>query len=361
MPKKRLEEARTDCIRFAQGIVARWPRSDAVYGNRATSEPSPQKDFPDLLLTLRDRDTTALFLSKLAEQDQTLRVAPFVVAACRQFGWNAFARELKKLLAARPGEPDWWGLRERPEIPLRDLEWLTAFCLDDSADADRSALAQELCALAVARFCAPPPPRPASYWASVRREPSVSEASLPLLLKALMASRRDEDLSRVIQFVEGLPDEFSLDDCQVPTLKALVPWSRKRFGVVPARLLSWLASVRRKLEAATASRPAPPPDWARPADLDCTCPYCAQLKAFLADPAHEVRRIPAREDLRRHLIDVIGRHACDVKHALERRGSPYSLVLTKTTGSFERATERFEEDGRLLEILDEVSKGLARP
>jgi hypothetical protein len=174
-----------------------------------------------------------------------------------------------------------------------------------------------------------------------------------------MASGRDEDLSRVMRFVKGLPDEFSLDDCQVPSLKALVSWSRKQLGVVHPHLLSWLASVRQKLESATASQPAPPPDWARPAGVACTCQYCAQLNAFLADPANEVGRIPAREDMRQHLIGMISGHACDVKHALERQGSPYSLVLTKTTGSFERATKRFEADCRLLKILDEVSKGPA--
>ena len=166
-----------------------------------------------------------------------------------------------------------------------------------------------------------------------------------------MASGRDEDLSRVIQFVQELPDEFSLDDCQVPCLKSLVPWSQKRFGSVHPHLLSWLASVRQKLESATARQPAPPADWARPADVACTCQYCAQLKAFLADPANEVGRIPAREDMRQHLIGMIDRHQCDVKHALERKGSPYSLVLTKTTGSFERAAKRFEADRRLLNAL----------
>src|SRR5262249_16914600 len=150
-----------------------------------------------------------------------------------------------------------------------------AFCLDKTADPDKSALAHELCALAVERFCAPPPPRPAYYWSSVRREPSVSESSLPLLLKALVASGRDEDLSRVIQFGERSPDEFSLDDCQVPSLKALVPWSQKQFGLVHPHVMSWLASVRQQLEAATARQPAPPADWARPAEVACTCQYCA--------------------------------------------------------------------------------------
>jgi hypothetical protein len=35
----------------------------------------------------------------------------------------------------------------------------------------------------------------------------------------------------------------------------------------------------------------------------------------------------------------------------ERKGSPYSLVLTKITGSFERALKRFEADHRLFSEL----------
>jgi hypothetical protein len=170
-----------------------------------------------------------------------------------------------------------------------------------------------------------------------------------------MVGGRDEDLSRVLHFVEQSPEAFSLDDCQVPGLISLIPWSRRHFGPVPPPLAAWLASVRRRLESATARRPVPPTDWARPADVACDCQCCGRLKAFLADPANEVGRIPAREDLRLHLIHIINKHQCDVKYALERKGSPYSLVLTKTTGSFDRALKRFEADCRLLSALPTAS------
>ena len=286
-----------------------------------------------------------MFLTKLAEHDQSLRLSSFVVAACREFGWSAFAQELKHLISSRPNR------HGRQEIPFRDVEWLSAFCCDKTADPDKSALAHELCALAVERFCEPRPPRPTYYSPHHRRETSVSETSLPLLLKALAASGRDEDLSHVIHFVQESPDEFSLDDCQVPCLKSLIPWSRQQFGVVHPQPVSWLVSVRQQLESATARQPVPPADWARPADVACKCQYCAQLNAFLADPANKVRRIPAREDMRQHLIGIIDRHKCDVKHALERKGSPFSLVLTKTSGSFKRAAKRFEANRRLLIAL----------
>ena len=98
----------------------------------------------------------------------------------------------------------------------------------------------------------------------------------------------------------------------------------------------------------------PPTDWARPADLGCKCEYCAELKAFLIDPANEVGRIAAREDRRQHLIGIIDQHQCDVSHTLERMRSPYSLVLKKTLGSFERAVRRFEANRRLLSALPDA-------
>ena len=171
------------------------------------------------------------------------------------------------------------------------------------------------------------------------------------MIKALAASGRDEDLSRVIRFVLESPDDFSLDDCQVPCLKSLIPWSQKEFGSVHPQLVSWLACVRQQLESATAEQPVPPSDWARPANVACKCQYCAQLKAFLADPTNELIHIPAREDMRQHLISIIHSQECDVKHTVERKGSPYSLVLTKTNGSFERSVQRFEANRKLLSSL----------
>lgn len=346
-PRKRLEDARADCIRFARAIIGQWPRSYTAFWAGAPRERSPLEDFPDLLLKLCDRDTVAQFLSKLAEQDQALRLGSFVVAACRELGWNAFSSELRQLISAGPGRQAPPSVHQSEPVPLRDLEWLRAFCLDPTANPDKTALAQELCSLVVERFCVPCLRRPAYHWQEARREPSLAEQALPLLLQALVATGCDADLSRVIQFVEGSPDEFRLDECQVPCLQAIVLWSQKRFGRAQPRLLSWLPSVRQQLESATAARPAPPADWARPAAVACTCQYCARLNAFLAGPASGVGRIPAREDVRQHLIRTIDQYGCDVKFALERKGSPYSLVLTKTTGSFERAPRRFEADCRL--------------
>ena len=155
----------------------------------------------------------------------------------------------------------------------------------------------------------------------------------------------------MIHFVQQTPDEFTLNDCHVPSLQALVPWSEKRLGSVPAQLTAWLKAVRQQLASATAFKPLPPSNWLRPAEVTCNCQYCTQLNTFLASPASEVGRIPAKEESRRHLIDSINKHRCDITHKLEKTGSPYSLVLKKTTGSYERALKRFETDCSLQSAL----------
>ncbi len=89
--------------------------------------------------------------------------------------------------------------------------------------------------------------------------------------------------------------------------------------------------------------------------MNCHCLYCAQLNAFLADPAAEVGRIRAAENHRAHVLDMVGRHRCDLKHALERQGGPHTLVLTKTRGDYDRAVKRYTADQQLLRALPAAS------
>ncbi len=231
-------------------------------------------------------------------------------------------------------------------MPPRDIEWLSAFCCDPGLG--QEPLASELCGLAVKRFCSPFPPPSRWELANKRKEATVSERSAPWLIKALLATGQDHELARVIRFIHETPFRFSLAFCQVPALKELVPWSKQRLQRIHPQLAAWLADVRHQLESATARRPEPPRDWSRPAEVDCGCRFCQKLNTFLANPTLEVERIAANEDRRRHLISLIGEHQCDVQHTLERRGSPFSLVLTKTSGSFQRAEKKYEDDLRLL-------------
>jgi hypothetical protein len=345
-PKAKLEAARNECLRFARALVVNWPRRwSHIEQSRASA--SPCDEFAESILSLHDQGLVAAFLRVLSERDEVTSLKTFVVAACREFGWDAFEGELKLLIVPNL---DQYG--HGRELSPSDFEWLAEFCGEKTYDPDWRILGGELCKIAVQRFCEKEDqPR----WARDRETANDSERSLPLLLQALAETGRDEDFSRVIRFIRELPNEFTLDYGQVPALKLLIPWSRKRFGSVYPPLQMWFETVRSELEKATAQEPAPPSDWARPANVDCRCEFCTQINTFLADPSHDVGRIPASEINRRHVITKIEHHKCDVKHTLERKGSPYSLVFTKTTGSYDRAVKRYEKDCRLLQIMQTLA------
>lgn len=143
-----------------------------------------------------------------------------------------------KRLVAEPAESRW-----RTDVPLRDIEWLAEYCCQKLDDPAQRELAHELCALVVSRFCQPSTSQRNYDRDDQRRQATVAEQSLPDLLKALLASG-DENLVRLIEFVETNPLEFSFDYGQVPALKAVVPWTSKRFATVPRPIIDWLESVR---------------------------------------------------------------------------------------------------------------------
>ena len=89
------------------------------------------------------------------------------------------------------------------------------------------------------------------------------------------------------------------------------------------------------------------------------------MAAFLRDPAARVGRFPLRKDRRQHLHGIIDGRKCDCTHVTERKGSPQTLVCTKTQASYERRLEQFNRDLESLQQLELLSTvgnpGQARP
>jgi hypothetical protein len=108
------------------------------------------------------------------------------------------------------------------------------------------------------------------------------------------------------------------------------------------------------LRAATAQPPEPPKDWKREAKLGCTCDDCVALSRFLRDPAERVGRFPMNKQRRQHLHRQIDQHHCDVTHVTERKGSPQTLVCTKTQSSYERRRKQYEDDQVVLAELEKL-------
>ncbi len=82
-------------------------------------------------------------------------------------------------------------------------------------------------------------------------------------------------------------------------------------------------------------------DWSLDLLGNCRCELCAELRAFLADPAKQQLEWPLAKPGRKHVHREIDAYELPVRHETRRSGSPYTLVLSKTKALFEReARER---------------------
>ncbi len=94
-----------------------------------------------------------------------------------------------------------------------------------------------------------------------------------------------------------------------------------------------------------------PTDWQQDIRLSCQCQDCAELQRFLLSPLEKVHRFRVRQDRRQHLHHIIGKHQCDMTHITERKGSPQTLVCSKTRTHYQRDKKQWEERSALLESL----------
>lgn len=101
--------------------------------------------------------------------------------------------------------------------------------------------------------------------------------------------------------------------------------------------------------------PAPPIDWRQTVRVGCKCEDCRELQAFARDPDEQVHRFRVRKDRRRHLHSQIDRHGLDMTHVTERKGSPQTLVCTKTRRSYERKCAAYREDIAALGVLADLA------
>ena len=118
----------------------------------------------------------------------------------------------------------------------------------------------------------------------------------------------------------------------------------------PAYALLWRQAADFLLERSS-DVPAEPTDWAMPAEVRCDCEDCVALLAFCRDPDKRVGRFSVRKDRRKHLHRTIDGYGLDLEHVTERKGSPYTLVCTKTRNGHRRRLREYAED---LEWMDSL-------
>jgi hypothetical protein len=111
---------------------------------------------------------------------------------------------------------------------------------------------------------------------------------------------------------------------------------------------------------ARSEQPASPPrDWRQDARLSCGCEDCHELQLFASDPTRQTHRFRVNKDRRQHLHRQIDGHGLDMMHVTERKGSPQTLVCTKTRHGFVRRCAEYRRDiaalAALAELLDDAT------
>jgi uncharacterized DUF497 family protein len=76
------------------------------------------------------------------------------------------------------------------------------------------------------------------------------------------------------------------------------------------------------------------------------------------DAQAQVARFRVRQDRRQHLHQQIERHGLDMTHVTDRKGSPQTLVCTKTRRTYQRRCEQHRADCASMRALLAVMQPL---
>ena len=145
-----------------------------------------------------------------------------------------------------------------------------------------------------------------------------------------------------LDIILAWPQTYDPDAVLIPALLSLD-------RMAPARLRD-AALVH--LRARIAEDLSPPADWKRDDRLNCSCRHCRELARFLADPGQKEWDFKAAQAERSHVESTIHNSKCDVTCATLRKGSPHTLVCTKTQASYHRRVLQRQTDLAILARIE---------
>ncbi len=343
-PAKKAErdDLRRECLSFASAIIDSWNARGHGYW-REKPEGVNRNVFAKLLFRLDDPDLVRRFLVKVMPADAAVEIDPSFTAFCGRHGWASFEGELATVLETATAE-----------TVARNAALLRRLCVQRDKNSERIEVCRRLSARSVEAMEALDRKRHDHGWQLQQID---RKAVLGSLVAAMIAVGAETPLSRLVDHAM-VSDKYDLTDAQLAAIFALERQLAKRAAEGP--ISRWLAACRRELERRTAQAPQKPADYRRAAKLSCTCRDCRALSEFLADPDRREVRFPLAKERRRHLHNVIDRDGCDCTHVTEHRGSPHTLVCTKTTASYDAAHKIYERDLKNLSRIAALERGQKR-
>jgi hypothetical protein len=366
------------CLEFAGRIIARWPESLYFSGSSAAShqietdedfddenwdedesfdddeveesfsgQASPTKVLPCQLLPmlgeLGDVSLIASWIRNVLARDVFVDPGTTFGDLCQEHGWTRFRDELLDVF------------NNPPNVAIeRNARLLADLSLRKDRNGERLDLCFELSQRIMRSVEHWKENKPKEYWQSNAICPL---ALFPPLLQAFLVLEESKLVDRLVTYILDESNAFDLTTIQIPILLDLEPWLKRNVKYSSMPLRRWLGEVLQELEDRATHSPQAPSDWRRDAETGCKCADCKELSRFLKDPNVQSLRFPLATGRRAHLHQVIDGKKLDATHVTERRGRPYTLVLTKTQDSYEKALRAHHVD---LEHLAKIRKMIER-
>lgn len=327
MSTAKREKQRRECLSFAAAIIDSWQASRRSSWHEA--EPVNRGVFVRLLQELGDPGLVRRFLSKVMVGDGGIQLNNSFGKFGKQHGWASFEAELTSVIEATTAA-----------TINRNAELLATLCLQRDRNAERIELCARLAERAVKALKAFDQMPSENNWQLREIDRS---ALLSSFVKAMLAIDAVKPLSRLIDHALASVDKYDLTGAHLAAIFSLKPRIAK-LPVANDAISHWLDACRHELEKRTVQAPQKPTDYRRTDKLSCTCGDCSALSVFLANPDQKQGRFPLAKKRRQHLHQIIDGNHCDLTHVTERRGSPFTLVCTKTTASYEAACKIHERD-----------------
>lgn len=317
------QQHREECRRFAGAIISGW--KTPIYGSSGSSCDVMLK----ALQRIGSRKQFLRFLSDVIPDDPGCSKFKLLAHMCRRFGWQNCDIGLNAVFAQHKGR-----------FLVRNAKLLKAIVELDDSTAEQ---------LQCGRNLAVSLQNAITVWALQIKtdwdDQRVDTVSVAVdLIDASCRLQDDETLRKSIAVVQSLTDKFDAVAVQIPAALRLISESRLMPSELPTPVREWLQSLQNLLEERTAVEPQPPADFARDAILDCKCSVCKDVNKFLQNPTEENCTYRARQDLRQHLDSQIRHSKADLSTETIRKGSPQSLLCTKTTASWKRRHDTWKHD-----------------
>ena len=337
-----------ECYAFAKAIIHHWHKCEVrryyYYDDPPPTGSSKSLAMLTLLAKMDDPKLVDLFIVVVLRDDFDGTEGQVLYDLCEKFGWETLGAPLTRFLKSQkpPGEAP--SLKKLASI-------VTTLCSPPTKMKPErikvcKALGLDLKTVVIDWDTK----KEEGYsWRSEESREGILECMFTIFSSVKVSDQLDDFLDHTF----ANSKRYNLRKILIPAAQEIQKWPKKTAIQTKAhrKLIDFCIA---ELLLLTKEPVEEPKDWVQNITIQCDCEDCEQLQRFLLHPKQQVCYFRVRKDRRRHLHEEIKARRCDLTHVTERKGSPFTLVCTKTRATYERKKKRFEGDLVFLTELEKI-------